>query len=47
MLTTEDNFLPYGGFGALLKVTFTDLDLDAVIPIGFRLDNRIYVNPPT
>ena len=55
VLTTEDNPLLYGEFGDLLKITFEGLDWDDpedagdtfdVIDMGFRVDNRVYLNPP-
>ena len=45
MLTTDANYLPYGSFGDLLKVTFTGLG--GAFDLGFRVDNQIYINPPT
>lgn len=45
VLTTEDRPLRYGAFGNLLKLSFADVDTDG-FPVEFRVDNRIYVNPP-
>ena len=44
VLTTEDNPLPYGTFGNLLRLRFTGVV--APFTLGFRSDNSIYVNPP-
>ncbi|MBI4556267.1 MAG: VWA domain-containing protein [Candidatus Hydrogenedentes bacterium] len=44
-LTTEDNPLRYGAFGDLLKISFDGIPPDS-FGIEFRVDNRIYVNPP-
>lgn len=45
-LTSETTPLRYGAFGNLFRVRFTGLNLGDVIPLGFRVDNQIYVNPP-
>lgn len=44
VITTEDNPIQYGAFGNLLKLTFTGLAAPSTV--GFRVDNRVYVNPP-
>jgi hypothetical protein len=47
LLTTEDNPLPFGAFGNLLRIRFSGLNPAVdVISLGFRVDNRILVNPP-
>lgn len=55
LLTNENDYVPYGAFGNLLKLTFEGLDpddpenpLDAYdeFNMGFRVDNTIYINPP-
>ncbi|HIJ73006.1 MAG TPA: VWA domain-containing protein [Candidatus Hydrogenedentes bacterium] len=46
-LTEEDNSVPYGSFGNLMKLTFEGLDPDVDrFDIGFRVDNAVYINPP-
>ena len=43
-ITSQDNAIPFAAFGELFRVR-----LNGVAPgddIGFRLDNRIYVDPP-
>lgn len=55
MLTEQENPIPYGAFGDLLKITLTDLkafvDAFAGLPrqpefgLEMRLDNDIYVSP--
>lgn len=45
ILTTEDEFLQYGAFGPLLKLTFNNVPVDR-FTVGFRHDNRILINPP-
>lgn len=45
VLTTEDNPIRYGAFGNLLKLTFNNVLVNE-FELGFRADNRIYVNPP-
>ncbi|MBI3118254.1 MAG: hypothetical protein HYZ00_06195 [Candidatus Hydrogenedentes bacterium] len=57
MLTEEDNPLPYGAFGNLLKITFTGLEplrtlfngagRDTEFLLGMRADNDIYFSPAT
>ncbi|MDQ1258072.1 MAG: hypothetical protein QG656_2681, partial [Candidatus Hydrogenedentes bacterium] len=44
ILTDEGNYLRYGAFGDLLKVTFTGV-VDEFL-LGFRADNSIYSAPP-
>ena len=46
LLTTDDDYVPYGAFGDLLRLTFEDLDPSAAYALGFRVDNRIYLDPP-
>jgi hypothetical protein len=57
VLTDANNYLDYGEYGDLLKITFTDLGafatemanagLAPAFEVGVRVDNRIYYNPPT
>lgn len=57
MLTEQSNYLQYGAFGNLLKVTFTGLDDFVNVFSGLlrkpefylemRVDNQIYVSPAT
>lgn len=57
VLTEEDNPLDFAAFGSLVRITFPDLDdfvavMDSLgetplFELGFRLDNRIYLDPPT
>jgi hypothetical protein len=44
--TTPDNPLQYGDFGPLLRVSYTGLTPGSDFEMGFRVDNRIYINPP-
>lgn len=44
-LTTPDKPLRYGAFGNLFKVTFPEVASNGFL-LGFRVDNRILVNPP-
>jgi hypothetical protein len=45
-ITNEANPLQYGMFGNLLRVNFTGLT-GAPFNMGFRVDNRVYLDPPT
>lgn len=45
-LTSETTPLKYGAFGNLFRIRYTGLAQNAVVPLGFRVDNQIYVNPP-
>ncbi|MBM3289864.1 MAG: hypothetical protein FJY92_06900 [Candidatus Hydrogenedentes bacterium] len=45
-LTSEITPLKYGAFGNLFKIHYSGLAQNAVVPLGFRVDNQIYVNPP-
>ncbi|MBN2308222.1 MAG: VWA domain-containing protein [Candidatus Hydrogenedentes bacterium] len=45
-LTTEDNYLQYGAFGNLFRIDYVGLLTTDVFELGFRVDNRIHVNPP-
>lgn len=45
-ITLETTPLKYGAFGNLFRVNYTGLLLTDVVDLGFRVDNRIYVNPP-
>lgn len=54
-VTDEENFLPIGAFGNLLKITLTNLDefvaafgggaRQPALELAMRLDNQIYVSP--
>lgn len=56
LITEESNFLPYGGFGNLLRITFSNLEPFVAAFAGtgrepeflleMRADNQIYVIPP-
>jgi hypothetical protein len=45
-LTSETTPLKYGAFGNMFKIHYSGLNLTDVIPLGFRVNNQIYVNPP-
>jgi len=45
-LTSETSPLKYGAFGNMFRVRYTGLNTTDVLPLGFRVDNQIYVNPP-
>ena len=45
-LTSETTPLKYGCFGNMFKIHFSGLAQNDVIPLGFRVDNQVYVNPP-
>lgn len=45
-LTSETTPLRYGAFGNMFRVRFSGLNPGDVIPLVFRVDNQIYVNPP-
>ncbi|MDZ4857626.1 MAG: VWA domain-containing protein [Candidatus Hydrogenedentes bacterium] len=45
-LTSETTPLTYGSFGNLFRVRYTGLNTTDVLPLAFRVDNQVYVNPP-
>jgi hypothetical protein len=45
LVTEEENFLLYGSFGTLMKVTVSGLDPAESFVMGFRVDNTIYYGP--
>lgn len=45
ILTTPGEALPYGAFGNLLRMTFSNVNA-AEFDFGFRVDNRIYLDGP-
>ena len=55
LLTSQDNYLPYGAFGNLLKITISNLGAfldayagaieEASFNLHLRMDNQIYVSP--
>lgn len=45
-LTSETTPLKYGAFGNMFRVRFTGLNQNDVVPLVFRVDNQVYVNPP-
>ncbi|NUM55641.1 MAG: VWA domain-containing protein [Candidatus Hydrogenedentes bacterium] len=45
-LTSETTPLRYGAFGNMFRVQFTGLNTTDIVPVVFRVDNQIYVNPP-
>ncbi len=51
LLTPQDNPLPYGSFGNLLRLSITNLEdfvaamPDAVFRLAMRCDNEIYISP--
>lgn len=57
LLTEESNYLPYGAFGNLLKITFTGLEdfvasyagtvVQPEFFVEMRVDNQVYVSPAT
>lgn len=57
VLTEEDNPIPFGNFGNMVRITFPDLDdfvsvmeglgETPIFELGLRVDNRIYFDPPT
>ena len=47
LLTEEDNYLQYGAFGNLMRLSFEGLDpATDSFELGLRVDNSVYVNPP-
>lgn len=45
-LTSETTPLKYGAFGNMFKVSYTGLNQNDIVPLIFRVDNQVYVNPP-
>ncbi len=45
LVTEEENFLPYGSFGTLMKITVSGLTPTDSFEMGFRVDNTIYFGP--
>lgn len=42
LVTQEDNPLPFGAFGNLLRLNFSGLGINDQFQIGFRVDNTLY-----
>lgn len=38
--------MKYGAFGNMFKVNYTGLNQNDIVPLIFRVDNQVYVNPP-
>jgi hypothetical protein len=45
-ITLETTPLKYGTFGNLFRVNYGGLLLTDIVNLGFRVDNRVYINPP-
>ena len=43
LVTDPNNPLPFGVFGSLLRLGFEGLDQNDVVPVGFRVDNSLYI----